>query len=512
MKKSIFIVVLSICTLLINNYVGQVYYSPQDIPNPKEFSDGFISDPQGYIDDSDEIYMMEDITELRDKKGFEIAVVVVSSINDQPVLEFATELINLWGVGKGDRGILLLVAVDDRNMAFATGYETEQFLPDLVTKSISDEEILPYFKTEQYGVGLRNGIYVIKNILLDENIPPYIEEAKTFSREFFYFKFYLLIASVLLILLTLKSNPTSTTIKTIGIIVLLVGAISVVLHYWLKNEGKWSNYHIFDIFCIFTFVGLSITAYVLNKSGKFQQVWINLTIQTIIILSLLTAAYVYQLYDMLYFYGLASFAVFALFVIFYCFTFLVKDPYRKYHIVQFLKLSIFRIVFPIPMIYVRAFILKKLDDWRNAVRFSLKTGLEMYKLDESADNKYLKSGQVTEEKIKSVDYDVWVSGEPDDLLILKYSNWFSGYSNCEKCRFETWYQVYDKTLSAATYSSSGTGERQHACHHCQHRVTARYTIPKLQKSSSSSGGSSSSSGGGSWGGGRSGGGGSSSSW
>jgi uncharacterized protein len=159
-----------------------------------------------------------------------------------------------------------------------------------------------------------------------------------------------------------------------------------------------------------------------------------------------------------------------------------------------------------------------LEKWRNQVRFSKKTGLEMRKLSETDDDKYLEKGQVTEEQVKSVDYDVWITDEPDDIEILSYKTWFSKYSSCSACGYRTWYLVYDKTISAATYSSSGSGERKKACAHCKHQDITRYTIPQLQRSSSSggssysSGGGYSGGGGGSWGGGSSGGGGSSSSW
>lgn len=155
------------------------------------------------------------------------------------------------------------------------------------------------------------------------------------------------------------------------------------------------------------------------------------------------------------------------------------------------------------MYIVKLVVDQLLENWRNQVRFSKKTGLEMRKLCEVEDDDFLKATQVSEEQVKSVDYDVWISDEPDDVLILKYVTWFSGYSNCSKCKAKTWYLVYDRTITAATYSSSGTGERKKACAHCKHQEISRYTIAQLQKSSSS---------GGSWGGGRSGGGGSSSRW
>ncbi len=192
MKKLLFTLVFSF--LFIFNAICITNYNSADqIPNPKKHSDSFISDPNDYLSVADETEINGLIREIRDEKGFEIAVVVVGSISQQEPLPFATDLINLWGVGKGDRGILLLVAVKDRNMAFATGYATEEFIPDLLTKKISEEEMLPYFKLNNYAKGIKSGVYTIRNILMNENIPEYAEELIDLSKKIKLWKLFAII-------------------------------------------------------------------------------------------------------------------------------------------------------------------------------------------------------------------------------------------------------------------------------------------------------------------------------
>lgn len=211
-------------------------------------------------------------------------------------------------------------------------------------------------------------------------------------------------------------------------------------------------------------------------------------------------------------------------LIFIVISFFLKDYYRRYQVLASFTLGIFYI-FAVVFIPIRIWIKKLQHSARNATRFSKKTGLMMHKLNEEEDNQYIEAGNVTEEKVKSIDYDVWVSGEPDDILILKYSTWFSKHISCPKCKYKTYYKAYDKTLVSPTYTSSGRGERKYQCEHCNHTAITTYTIARLVKSSgggSSGGWSSGSSGGGwsgggsssggSWGGGRSGGGGARSRW
>lgn len=202
-----------------------------------------------------------------------------------------------------------------------------------------------------------------------------------------------------------------------------------------------------------------------------------------------------------------------LFIVSLIIAFTLSDRYKRYQSVRFFSMIILAVIFPIPFVIIVLFIRKLMDVWRNTPRIS-PAGKLLHKLDEKEDDEYLKKGQVTEEQVKSIDYDVWVSDDKEDILILAYKRWFTKYSQCPKCKFKTYYLVYDRVITPATYSSSGKGEKKYSCANCHHTVIRTYTIPKKQQTSSSSGSYGSYGGGGSssWGGGSSGGGGASSSW
>jgi uncharacterized protein len=197
-----------------------------------------------------------------------------------------------------------------------------------------------------------------------------------------------------------------------------------------------------------------------------------------------------------------------------------NDPYRKYKAINYFGLWIWAVFFPATHIFVVIFARRLRQRYRDMIRFSGKTSEIMRKLSEEDEDKYLSRGQVTEELVKSIDYDVWVTDKSDDVLVLPYKPIFSKYSKCPKCHYKTYYKVYDRQVVAPSYTSSGRGERKHECANCKHVDLKSYHIPRLRRSNrtSSSGGwvgSGSSAGGfsgGSWGGGSSGGGGGGSSW
>jgi uncharacterized protein len=141
--------------------------------------------------------------------------------------------------------------------------------------------------------------------------------------------------------------------------------------------------------------------------------------------------------------------------------------------------------------------------------------IDMQRLDESADDEHLDSGERLEEEVGSVDYDVWRCGTCNHHSIVPHASWMSGYSQCGHCSRRT-LSKSTRTIEAATYSSSGLQEITHDCRHCGHHDSHTVTLPRLvrseprRSSSSSSSWGGGSSGGSSWSGGGSSGGGSSS--
>jgi uncharacterized protein len=119
----------------------------------------------------------------------------------------------------------------------------------------------------------------------------------------------------------------------------------------------------------------------------------------------------------------------------------------------------------------------------------------MVRLDEVADDRFLNQAQRMEEKLGSVDYDVWQCPQCQAHDLNRYGNWFSRYHTCRSCRYQTLSYCRD-TLVSPTYDHSGTARITESCKNCSYHRSYTETIPRLERSSSSSSGSSSSFGGG----------------
>ena len=191
-----------------------------------------------------------------------------------------------------------------------------------------------------------------------------------------------------------------------------------------------------------------------------------------------------------------------------------QDLYDKFMSIRKWKSGFF--IFLFPLLYILAwFLLRRiLQKLRAHPRYSTVNGKLMHLLTEEEEDRFLSQGQITEEEIGSVDYDVWVTQEEDDTLILRYKKAFSKYSSCPKCNFITYFLARTNTLKAATYTHAGKEEKIYECKNCGYRKRETVILPKKTRSTGSAGGGFSGGGGGgsSWGGGSSGGGGAGVSW
>jgi len=91
-----------------------------------------------------------------DSTSNQIAVVLVETLNDYPIEEYALKLFRDWGIGnkQTNNGVLILAAIKDRKIRIEPGYGLEGALPDITANNIITNDIVPAFRSEEYYQGL----------------------------------------------------------------------------------------------------------------------------------------------------------------------------------------------------------------------------------------------------------------------------------------------------------------------------------------------------------------------
>jgi len=138
-----------------------------EVINPKQVRNEWVSDMAGVISDGTEQELNSLIDNLEKKTTAEIAVVTVQRTDGRTPKEFATELLNKWGVGKKgkDNGLLVLLVVEARRIEVETGYGVEGDLPDGKVGAILDANVIPRFREGDFGGGILAGVRAMAELI-----------------------------------------------------------------------------------------------------------------------------------------------------------------------------------------------------------------------------------------------------------------------------------------------------------------------------------------------------------
>lgn len=113
-----------------------------------------------------------------DSTSTQICVVIVESLQDYTANEYATALGRKWGVGSKqfNNGLVILISTGGeegkREAYIATGYGMEGVIPDVVAKSILENDIIYNFKQGQRYRGLEQAIRSLQKAAAGEYKAP----------------------------------------------------------------------------------------------------------------------------------------------------------------------------------------------------------------------------------------------------------------------------------------------------------------------------------------------------
>lgn len=199
--------------------------------------------------------------------------------------------------------------------------------------------------------------------------------------------------------------------------------------------------------------------------------------------------------------------IIAAFEVFFAMKRLKGDNNTRYQMLQSMvdMLGILSFIFPIPLVFMYLYTRSLMKKQRIRPVVCSHCGSSMRRLSEAEEDRYLNFGQQAEERVKSIDYDVWHCNVCEHNTILAYTAQHTKYKKCPQCGAKTYLRVSDHILTPPTTLTPGSGEHVYQCAHCGFNKAVRYIIPIIV--AAASGGKGGSGFGGGFGGGMSGGGG-----
>src|ERR1700712_3187593 len=148
MKKYLRIIVVCLCLL---PFVSRAQNIPAR-PNPPRL----VNDFSHTLSEQDRDALEKKLVAYDDSTSNQVVIVLVESLNDQPIEEYSLKILRDWGVGnkKTNNGVVIVAAIKDHLVRIETGYGLEGAIPDITANQIINNDIKPSFRADNYYEGL----------------------------------------------------------------------------------------------------------------------------------------------------------------------------------------------------------------------------------------------------------------------------------------------------------------------------------------------------------------------
>lgn len=125
---------------------------------------GFVNDYAHVLAPAAKARLEAFFSELREKTDIEFAVVTVETTGTQPIFDYSLAVVRGWGVGPQETskggGLLLLLAIKDRQWRLQVSRGLEKDLPDEVSKELG-EQSKELYRQGKYADGVIKYVKVI---------------------------------------------------------------------------------------------------------------------------------------------------------------------------------------------------------------------------------------------------------------------------------------------------------------------------------------------------------------
>ncbi len=375
------LIALLLCLLNFGTIRAEEYSSPDMLPNPtKGANPGLVCNPDHILTDNEVMALDTQLKRLEQQTSVEMVIVIVNSIGDADPVEYAVDLGSLWGVGKGSNsnGVILLISMENHDIALQSGYGMEGVLTDMESDRIIREDMVPLMREGQVFSALNAAVTAISNLT---DSPEVREEIKGSAGDKFAQR-------------REENSDLFTYLVMAVMIAAIMASVGIYVYTGIKARKEKDSY----------------------AKSRIWRKQMNVLLVT------------------------AIFSV-GIGLIFYILAYL---NYRR---------------------------------WRVKRRRCIHCGTKMKRLNEEEDNNYLSDAQNTEEKLGSVDYDVWLCPKCGEIEIFPFASKDTKYEPCPRCGTAAYALKYSRVLRQPTPRTPGKGENVKVCEHCGFTHKDDFDIP-----------------------------------
>ena len=127
----------------------------QNIP-PKPNPPKLVNDQAGVLSADEEARLEQKLVAYDDSTSNQVVILTIRTLDNYPIEEYALRVFREWGIGNKttNNGVLIVAAIEDRQIRIEVGYGLEGAIPDITANQIINSDIRPNFRSNDYYNGL----------------------------------------------------------------------------------------------------------------------------------------------------------------------------------------------------------------------------------------------------------------------------------------------------------------------------------------------------------------------
>lgn len=160
-------------TMFIRSFLVFLFIVPVTVLGQRsvpEHGGYWVHDEAGILSTQTKAELENILKAERDSTSNQIAVLIIKSLEGESLEEYSLRVAEQWKIGQKtkDNGVLLIIAMKERQMRIESGYGLEGSLTDAMSSRINRNEIAPRFREGNYDEGVKAGVMAIIQVIKGE--------------------------------------------------------------------------------------------------------------------------------------------------------------------------------------------------------------------------------------------------------------------------------------------------------------------------------------------------------
>ncbi len=122
---------------------------------PSHTTQFYVNDYADVLSAETEAEILNNAVSLNNETTAQVVVLTVPDLGGEEISDFAVETLRDWGIGSKDKdnGVIIVLAIEERQVWVSVGYGLEGTLTDIRTGQLQSQYAVPYYRNNDFDTG-----------------------------------------------------------------------------------------------------------------------------------------------------------------------------------------------------------------------------------------------------------------------------------------------------------------------------------------------------------------------